>query len=53
MIICCAFRDKRQRGDLSYIKFMVKDHQEDIAEFEMEAASGQDSDAKVFAATFS
>jgi putative membrane protein len=36
--------------DKSYIKAMVKDHQEDIAEFKKEAASGQDPDAKAYAA---
>jgi putative membrane protein len=35
--------------DKSYVKGMIKDHQDDIAEFEKEAASGQDSDAKAFA----
>jgi putative membrane protein len=28
---------------------MIKDHQEDIAEFQKEAASGEDADAKAFA----
>jgi putative membrane protein len=36
--------------DKSYIKGMVKDHQEDIKEFQTEAASGQDPDAKAYAA---
>jgi putative membrane protein len=36
--------------DKSYIKGMVKDHQEDIAEFQKEASNGQDPDAKAFAA---
>jgi putative membrane protein len=35
--------------DKSYIKGMIKDHEEDIREFRKEAASGQDSDAKAFA----
>lgn len=36
--------------DKSYIKDMIKDHQEDIALFKKEAASGQDPDAKAYAA---
>ena len=32
--------------DKSYIKGMVEDHQEDIKEFQTEANSGQDADAK-------
>jgi putative membrane protein len=36
--------------DKSYIKGMVKDHQEDIKEFQKEAISGQDADAKAYAA---
>jgi putative membrane protein len=36
--------------DQSYIKGMIKDHEEDIAEFKKEAASGQDADARGFAA---
>ena len=36
--------------DKSYIKGMVKDHEEDIKEFEQEASSGQDADAKAYAA---
>jgi putative membrane protein len=36
--------------DKSYIKGMVEDHQEDIKEFQMEANSGQDADARAFAA---
>jgi putative membrane protein len=36
--------------DKSYIKGMVKDHEEDIQEFQTEAASGQDADAKAYAA---
>jgi putative membrane protein len=35
--------------DKSYIKGMIKDHEEDIAMFKKEAASGQDPDAKAFA----
>jgi putative membrane protein len=35
--------------DKSYIKGMVKDHQEDIEEFQKEATSGQDPDAKAYA----
>lgn len=35
--------------DKSYIKDMIKDHQDDIALFKKEAASGQDPDAKAFA----
>lgn len=35
--------------DKSYIKGMVKDHQEDIKEFQAEAANGQDADARAFA----
>jgi putative membrane protein len=39
--------------DKSYIKRMIKDHEEDIALFKKEAASGKDPDAKTFAsATF-
>jgi putative membrane protein len=36
--------------DKSYIKDMVKDHEEDVAEFKREVASGQDADAKAYAA---
>jgi putative membrane protein len=36
--------------DKSYIKAMIKDHQQTIALFQKEAMSGQDSDAKAFAA---
>ncbi len=36
--------------DKSYIKGMIKDHQEDIAEFNKEATSGQDPDARAYAA---
>lgn len=35
--------------DKSYIKGMIKDHEEDIAEFKKEASSGQDPDARAFA----
>jgi putative membrane protein len=35
--------------DKSYIKGMVEDHEEDIKEFQKEASSGQDPDAKAFA----
>jgi putative membrane protein len=38
-----------QSFDKSYIKGMIKDHEEDIAEFKKEAASGQDPDARAFA----
>jgi putative membrane protein len=38
-----------QAFDKSYIKGMIQDHEEDIAEFKKEAASGQDPDAKAFA----
>jgi putative membrane protein len=36
--------------DKSYIKGMVEDHEEDIKEFQTEATSGQDADAKAYAA---
>jgi putative membrane protein len=35
--------------DKSYIKGMIKDHEEDIKEFQNEATSGQDPDAKAYA----
>ena len=35
--------------DQSYIKGMIKDHEEAVAMFKKEAASGQDPDAKAFA----
>lgn len=35
--------------DKSYIKGMVQDHEEDIKEFQKEAATGMDPDAKAFA----
>ena len=38
-----------QAFDKSYIKGMIQDHEEDIAEFKKEAASGQDPDARAFA----
>ena len=38
-----------QSFDKSYIKGMIKDHEEDIAEFKKEAASGRDPDARAFA----
>ena len=36
--------------DKSYIKGMVADHKEDIKEFQKEASTGQDADAKAYAA---
>jgi putative membrane protein len=39
--------------DQSYIKAMVKDHEETLKEFKKEASAGQDSDAKAFAAATS
>jgi putative membrane protein len=35
--------------DKAYMKMMVSDHKEDIAEFEKEAKSGKDADVKAFA----
>ena len=35
--------------DKSYIKGMIKDHQDDIAEFKKEASSGRDPEARAFA----
>ena len=35
--------------DKSYIKGMIKDHEEDIAEFKKEATTGKDPDARAFA----
>jgi putative membrane protein len=35
--------------DKSYVKGMIKDHEEDIEEFQKEATSGKDADAKAFA----
>ena len=35
--------------DRSYIKSMIKDHEEDIALFKKEAQSGQDPDARAYA----
>jgi putative membrane protein len=37
--------------DKAYIEGMTKDHEEDIKEFNKEASSGRDPDAKVYAAT--
>jgi putative membrane protein len=36
--------------DKAYIKDMIKDHQEDIKEFQQEANSGKDPDARAYAA---
>ncbi|MDB6084015.1 MAG: outer membrane protein, partial [Gammaproteobacteria bacterium] len=36
--------------DKSYIKGMIEDHEEDIKEFRKEATSGQDAEAKAYAA---
>jgi putative membrane protein len=36
--------------DKSYIKGMIEDHEEDIKEFRREATSGQDAEAKAYAA---
>ena len=36
--------------DKSYIKGMIADHKEDIEEFQKEASTGQDADAKAYAA---
>jgi putative membrane protein len=36
--------------DESYIKGMIQDHEEDIKEFQKEATSGQDPEAKAYAA---
>lgn len=38
-----------QSFDKSYIKGMLKDHEEDIAAFKKEATSGRDPDARAFA----
>jgi putative membrane protein len=38
-----------QPFDRSYVKGMIKDHEEDIAEFKKEAAAGRDPDARAFA----
>jgi len=35
--------------DKSYVKGMIKDHQDDIKEFQKEATSGKDPDARAFA----
>ncbi len=36
--------------DRAYMDDMVKDHQEDVAEFQREANGGSDADVKAFAA---
>jgi putative membrane protein len=36
--------------DKSYVKGMIEDHEEAIKEFKQEASSGQDADAKAYAA---
>jgi putative membrane protein len=41
-----------QSFDQSYIRNMIKDHEEDIAEFKREAATGEDPDARAFATAF-
>jgi len=38
-----------QSFDKTYIKGMIQDHEEDLAEFKKEAASGEDPDARAFA----
>jgi putative membrane protein len=38
------------KSDKDYMAMMVKDHQEDLAEFQKEAQSGTDPDLKAFAA---
>jgi putative membrane protein len=38
------------KSDKDYMETMVKDHQEDLAEFQKEAQNGTDSDVKAFAA---
>jgi putative membrane protein len=38
------------KSDKDYMDMMVKDHQEDLAEFQKEAQSGTDPDLKAFAA---
>jgi putative membrane protein len=35
--------------DKSYVEGMIKDHEEDIRDFNQEATSGQDTDAKAYA----
>jgi putative membrane protein len=37
------------RFDKSYIKGMIKDHEQEIKEFQKEAATGRDPEAKAFA----
>jgi putative membrane protein len=49
-----AMKDKLQvlsgqSFDKSYIKGMIKDHEQDVAEFKKEATSGKDPDARAFA----
>jgi putative membrane protein len=39
-----------EKFDKEYVKMMVKDHKEDVADFQKEASSGMDSDIKSFAA---
>ena len=41
---------KGEEFDRSYADQMVKDHEQDIAEFEAEAKNGQDADVKAWAA---
>jgi putative membrane protein len=36
--------------DKEYIQYMVKDHEEDVAEFQKQANDGTDGDVKAFAA---
>ena len=36
--------------DKEYVDFMVKDHEEDVAEFQKQAQNGADADIKAFAA---
>lgn len=38
------------RFDAQYMEFMVKDHREDIKEFDKQAKSGRDTEVKAFAA---
>ena len=37
--------------DKEYMKMMVADHKQDVAEFEKEASSGKDADVKAFASS--
>jgi putative membrane protein len=39
-----------EKFDKEYVKMMVKDHREDVAEFQKEAGGGMDADIKSFAA---